>query len=165
LNDALGEHHPEIEQKEDNYFLLSPPCDSEAFRICLSEVNAQYPRGIISRYTEHTEPAPEYYFNQVQSMNDFHKLINHVVDSEDGIIKLTYGFVTIIENESNGNYEYSTRTARETKKYSVPITLNLIAHRQAQRHNEQRETTHQGTHSDEIDQNGFHAESKPPCGA
>jgi hypothetical protein len=84
LNEVLNEP-----DRTEEYFLLSPPCDSEAFNTCLREVNAQYPQGITSRYTEPTEPAPEYYFNQVQSLDDFHKLINHVVDSEYGIIKMT----------------------------------------------------------------------------
>jgi hypothetical protein len=68
-------------------------------------------------------------------MDDFHKLINEVLARESGLIKLTYGFVMIVENNASAastgldqpcGASYSVVSSKENKKYSTPITVNLV---------------------------------------
>jgi hypothetical protein len=109
------------------YFQISPPSNPEAFETCLEEIQGKYDKGISSQDTDPGEPAPVYYFNQIESLDEFHDLINHVLNNESGLIKITYGFVMISEHRiSEDSYEYVMTTSAENKKFSIPISINLL---------------------------------------
>jgi hypothetical protein len=110
-----------------HYLPISPPSDLDAFNIRIREVNAKYPKVVMDRDRNPTEPAPEYHFNQTETLLDFHALIDEVLENEMGSIKLTYGFVLIIENLiTEDTYTYTTMTSSDNEKYSVPISSNLM---------------------------------------
>jgi hypothetical protein len=109
------------------YFPISPPSNPEAFETCLEEIRVKYDKGISSQDTDSGEPAPVYYFNQIETLDEFHDLINHVLNVESGLIKITYGFVMISEQRiSEDSYEYVITSSKENKKFSVPISINLL---------------------------------------
>jgi hypothetical protein len=123
-NAASNSHSP-----SECYFAISIPEDFSRFRRCLEEIKNKYPKKGIERINnQQNELVPEYYFNQVESSDDFHDLIKDVLEQESCLIKLTYGFVIIVENRQSEQEDpiYSVISSKENKEFSIPITINLV---------------------------------------
>jgi hypothetical protein len=117
------------ESLESNYVLISPPNDITRFNICLNEIQMYYPRAIKVLDDDWDSPLAVYYFNHVLTTDDFHTLVDFMIQEENVPVKITYGFHIIIEHyKGDEDYEYEAINSFHSSQASIPFTYNPASH-------------------------------------